>query len=55
MLAESNAQQVEKIARILRELSLDVASPDEAREMLGLKGAANTGLAGDEWRERRSA
>jgi uncharacterized protein (DUF849 family) len=45
-LAESNAQQVEKIARILRELSLDVATPDEAREMLGLKGAGNTALAG---------
>ena len=55
VLAESNAQQVEKIVRILRELSLEVATPDDAREILGLKGAANTGLAGDEWRERRSA
>jgi len=45
-LAESNAQQVEKIVRILGELSLDVATPDEAREMLGLKGAANTALRG---------
>jgi uncharacterized protein (DUF849 family) len=45
-LAESNAQQVEKIVRILRELSLDVATPDEAREMLGLKGRDNTALAG---------
>jgi len=43
-LAESNAEQVEKIVRILGELSLDVATPDEAREMLGLKGAANTAL-----------
>jgi 3,5-dioxohexanoate:acetyl-CoA acetone transferase len=43
-LAESNAEQVEKIVRILRELSLDVATPDEAREMLGLKGADNTAL-----------
>jgi uncharacterized protein (DUF849 family) len=39
-LAESNAEQVEKIARILRELSLDVATPDDARRMLELKGAA---------------
>jgi uncharacterized protein (DUF849 family) len=38
-LAESNAQQVAKIVRILGELSLDVATPDEAREMLALKGA----------------
>jgi uncharacterized protein (DUF849 family) len=45
VLAESNAQQVEKIARILRELSLELATPDEAREMLGLKGRQNTGLA----------
>jgi uncharacterized protein (DUF849 family) len=45
-LAESNGQQVEKIVRILRELSLDVATPDEAREMLGLKGRDNTALAG---------
>jgi uncharacterized protein (DUF849 family) len=44
-LAESNAQQVEKIARILGELSLEIATPDEAREMLGLKGADNTALA----------
>ncbi|MEA2383361.1 MAG: hypothetical protein QOH72_3332 [Solirubrobacteraceae bacterium] len=38
-LAESNAQQVEKIVRIVRELSLEVATPDDARRMLGLKGA----------------
>jgi uncharacterized protein (DUF849 family) len=43
-LAESNADQVAKIARILCELSLDIATPDEAREMLGLKGAANTAI-----------
>ena len=40
-LAESNAEQVGKIRRILGELGLDVASPDEARKMLGLKGRAN--------------
>jgi uncharacterized protein (DUF849 family) len=43
-LAESNADQVAKIARILRELSLDIASPDEARETLGLKGADRTAI-----------
>ncbi|MFQ5420736.1 MAG: 3-keto-5-aminohexanoate cleavage protein, partial [Anaerolineae bacterium] len=37
-LAESNADQVRKIRRILEELSLEVATSDEAREMLGLKG-----------------
>ncbi|MDQ0315403.1 3-keto-5-aminohexanoate cleavage protein [Amorphus orientalis] len=38
-LAESNADQVAKIIRILNELSIEVASPAEAREMLALKGA----------------
>jgi len=38
-LAESNADQVKKIRRILEELSLTVASADEARQMLQLKGA----------------
>lgn len=37
-LAESNADQVTKIRRILEELSLQVATPDEARQMLQLKG-----------------
>ncbi len=37
-LAESNADMVRKIRRILEELSLEIASPDEAREMLHLKG-----------------
>jgi uncharacterized protein (DUF849 family) len=37
-LATSNAEQVHKIKRILAELSLEVATPDEARTMLGLKG-----------------
>jgi uncharacterized protein (DUF849 family) len=43
-LAESNAQQVEKISNILRELSLEPATPAEAREMLDLKGRENTTL-----------
>jgi uncharacterized protein (DUF849 family) len=37
-LAESNAEQVAKIKRILGELSLEVATSDEARVILGLKG-----------------
>jgi len=43
-LAKSNADQVAKIRRILTELSLEIASPDEARHMLGLKGAAETAI-----------
>ena len=37
-LAESNAEQVAKIVRILGELSLEIATPDEARRTLCLKG-----------------
>lgn len=37
-LAKSNADQVAKIANIARELSLDIATPNEARQILGLKG-----------------
>ena len=43
-LAESNADQVAKIRRILTELSLDIATPDDAREMLALKGPQNVGF-----------
>jgi uncharacterized protein (DUF849 family) len=43
-LAEANADQVAKIARILRELSLEIATPDEARQMLALKGADRTAI-----------
>ena len=37
-LATSNAQAVAKVRRILEELSLDLATPAEARERLALKG-----------------
>ena len=37
-LAESNAQQVTEIRRIVEELGGEVATPDEAREILDLKG-----------------
>lgn len=39
VLAESNAQQVKKIRGIIESLGLEVATPSEARQMLGLKGA----------------
>jgi len=38
--AKSSAEQVAKIRRILEEIGLEIATPDEAREMLGLKGKA---------------
>jgi uncharacterized protein (DUF849 family) len=41
MLAHSNADQVRRIRVILENLSLEVASPREAREMLALKGGDN--------------
>jgi len=37
-MAKSNAEQVAKIVRIARELGIDPATPDEARQILGLKG-----------------
>lgn len=37
-LATSNAQQVRKVRSIIESLSLEVATPDEAREILSLKG-----------------
>lgn len=41
-LATSNAEQVAKIRRIIEDLSLDVATPEEARKRLGLKGGDQT-------------
>ena len=38
VLAQSSADQVNKISAIAREMGLELASPDEAREILGLKG-----------------
>ena len=38
-LATSNAEQVRKIRHLLEELGLEIATPDDARRMLGLKGA----------------
>ena len=41
-LATSNAQQVHKVRTLLEELGHEIATPDEARAMLGLKGAERT-------------
>jgi uncharacterized protein (DUF849 family) len=43
-LARSNADQVRKIRGILEALSLQVATADEARAVLALKGAHNVGF-----------
>jgi len=40
-LARTNADQVKRVRRILHGLGLDIASPDDARQMLQLKGAAS--------------
>ena len=37
-LAESNADQVKLIRQVLEGMSLEIATPDEAREILSLKG-----------------
>lgn len=37
VMAKTNAEMVEKMRRIIEEFSLEVATPDEGREMLGLK------------------
>ncbi|WP_120633734.1 3-keto-5-aminohexanoate cleavage protein [Ruegeria sp. EL01] len=42
VLAKSNAEQVQKTRRIVEDLGREVASPAEARDMLGLKGADRT-------------
>jgi uncharacterized protein (DUF849 family) len=41
-LASSNAEQVRLIRSILEPLSLEIATPAEAREILKLKGGDNT-------------
>ncbi len=43
-MATSNADQVRKIRRILEELSLEIATPAEARAMLALKGGDAVGF-----------
>ncbi len=43
-LAESSAQQVEKARSIVESLGRNAATPDQAREMLGLKGSDKVGF-----------
>jgi uncharacterized protein (DUF849 family) len=43
-LAPDNASQVRKACDMIANLSLEVATPDEARAMLGLKGRDNVGF-----------
>ncbi len=43
-MAQSNAEQVSKIRRILEELSLEIATPAEARAILHLKGGDRVGF-----------
>jgi uncharacterized protein (DUF849 family) len=43
-LARTNAEQVEKIRKILEELGLEVATPEDTRRLLGLKGAREVGF-----------
>ena len=43
-LAESNAAQVRAVRQIIEGLGLEVATPDEARKMLALKGKAAVGF-----------
>ena len=43
-LAKSNADQVSRIRTILEALSLEVATPKEARAMLNLKGGDQVGF-----------
>ncbi|SDH41945.1 Uncharacterized conserved protein, DUF849 family [Arthrobacter subterraneus] len=43
-LAKTNAEQVTRIRTILEALNFEIATPDEAREMLQLKGRDNVGF-----------
>lgn len=43
-LAQSSAEQVAKVVNIANELSIDIATPDEARAILGLKGMDKVGF-----------
>lgn len=44
VIAKSNAEPVEKVIRIARELGREPATPAEARAILGLKGIENVGF-----------
>jgi uncharacterized protein (DUF849 family) len=44
-LAKSSADQVTRVVNIANQLSIEIASADEARAILGLKGRSHTGWA----------
>ncbi len=44
-LAHSSADQVTRVVNMAQQLSIEIASPDEARSTLGLKGSAKVGWA----------
>ena len=46
VLALNNAQLVERAVRIARELGREIATPEEAREMMQMHAAATTARAG---------
>jgi 3-keto-5-aminohexanoate cleavage enzyme len=46
VLATSNAHLVERVARLSRELGREVASPAEARALLGVGGPEGRGWSG---------
>jgi 3-keto-5-aminohexanoate cleavage enzyme len=41
VLAKSNAELVEKVVRLARELGREIAQPDEVRQMLGIQKKRN--------------
>jgi uncharacterized protein (DUF849 family) len=43
-LAQSNAEQVASIRRILEELGLEIATAEDTRKILKLKGRGNVGF-----------
>jgi uncharacterized protein (DUF849 family) len=43
-LAQSNAEQVTRVRQIIEGLGLEVATPDDARAILSLKGADAVGF-----------
>jgi uncharacterized protein (DUF849 family) len=43
-LAKSNAEQVAKVRQIIEGLGLAIATPDDAREILALKGGDKVGF-----------
>ncbi len=43
-LAPSNAAQVKNVRQIIENLGLEIASPNDAREMLALKGGDKVGF-----------